>query len=109
MKNAKDELLMATSSLKIIAVDINYLGNNYILYKNYDTEQFNSFIESLNFEYDSGYGSQVLHGVIWCTDGTWLHRGEYDGSEWWEVNKYPSGMPINIANDREIILKDILE
>lgn len=42
-----------------------------------------------NILYDNGYGGQELYGVITFTDGTWLSRGEYDGSEWWEYNKLP--------------------
>jgi len=44
----------------------------------------------LDFEYDSGYGTQELDGYIWYADGTWSVRGEYDGSEWWEHVVRPS-------------------
>ena len=40
-------------------------------------------VPHLNFDYDNGYGSQYLNGVIWYADGTWSEREEYDGSEWW--------------------------
>jgi hypothetical protein len=43
----------------------------------------------LSFEYDSGYGSQEVGGVIVFNDGTWMERREYDGSEWWESFKTP--------------------
>ena len=26
--------------------------------------------------------------IVFC-DGTWLSRGEYDGSEWWDYSKVP--------------------
>ena len=42
-----------------------------------------------NIWYDSCLGSQQLWGTVWLTDGTWLSRGEYDGSEWWRRNVYP--------------------
>ena len=41
-------------------------------------------------DYDDGYGSQVWSGWITFTDGTWIERHEYDGSEWWEYKETPS-------------------
>jgi len=55
----------------------------------YDSEELESFLNKLNFDYDSGFGTQELFGVVWLEDGTWLSRGEYDGSEWWHQNKLP--------------------
>ena len=43
----------------------------------------------LDREYYSGYGSQDLFGTVWLSDGTWLTRGEYDGSEWWVHHARP--------------------
>ena len=51
---------------------------------------FNQFLESLNYDYDAGYGGQEVFGTIWYKDGTWSERGEYDGSEWWEHKSVPS-------------------
>lgn len=45
--------------------------------------------DSLNFEYDAGYGTQELFGTIWFSDGTYSDRGEYDGSEWWRHHACP--------------------
>jgi hypothetical protein len=47
------------------------------------------FLELMKIEYDSGYGGQYLFGYIVFTDGTWLTRGEYDGSEWWKHHECP--------------------
>ena len=47
-----------------------------------DELKFLKDLESIN--YDSGYGSQELFGIIMFKDGTWLRRHEYDGSEYWE-------------------------
>lgn len=41
-------------------------------------------LESLDFEYDNGYGTQNLFGVVLFSDNTWLDRYEYDGSEGWD-------------------------
>lgn len=50
-----------------------------------------SFLETLaSINYDDGYGSQELFGTIVLKDSTWLERGEYDGSEWWERRKLPT-------------------
>jgi len=49
------------------------------------------FLDTLNsINYDNGYGGQELFGTIVFKDGTWLERGEYDGSEWWEHRKLPT-------------------
>lgn len=39
--------------------------------------------------YSEGYGSQELFGIITFTDGSWLERSEYDGSEWWSYKSTP--------------------
>ena len=44
-------------------------------------------LDDLDFEYDEGYGSQHLFGIILFNDGSWIIREEYDGSEWWEYIK----------------------
>lgn len=94
MRNAKKELLEEIKDLKIKCVYIQVeewvTGNiNYILPLNYTNEQYDKFIESLDFEYDAGYGGQELYGNVWFENGTWLERGEYDGSEWWEHKVIP--------------------
>ncbi len=52
-------------------------------------EQKVEFWKFLDRQYDSGYGSQQLFGTVWLQDGSWLTRGEYDGSEWWAHQKRP--------------------
>jgi hypothetical protein len=64
--------------------------NDYKLSLNYTDADLEKFFASLDFQYDSGYGGQELHGIVWLEDGTWFSRGEYDGSEWWEHNVLPS-------------------
>jgi hypothetical protein len=55
----------------------------------YTEEQYQAFLNHLDFFYDDGYGWQELFGTIWMEDGTWMTRGEYDGSEWWEKHSLP--------------------
>lgn len=56
---------------------------------NYTDEDWDKFLNSLDFNYNCGYGGQELYGTVWFENGTWLSRGEYDGSEWWEFNETP--------------------
>jgi hypothetical protein len=53
------------------------------LKKGHTDLEFTEFMDKLDFDYDAGYGAQYIDGTVWFEDGTWLSRGEYDGSEWW--------------------------
>lgn len=46
------------------------------------------FDDISDFEYDSGFGAQEIASdlIIYFKDKTYIIRGEYDGSEWWEYN-----------------------
>jgi hypothetical protein len=93
LRNAKEEYLRATKDCKVIAASITFDTirdeGSHKLNPLYTTEEYNNFLEFLDYDYDSGYGGQNLYGVIYCEDGVWLQRGEYDGSEWWDIFKYP--------------------
>jgi len=101
MKNAKKELqdilekinktnddIMAyniiylRSSLLSDSPDASVSGKGLITEDNWD--------KLGNIEYTSDYGSQHLYGLVLFTDNSWLERGEYDGSEWWEYKKAPT-------------------
>jgi len=96
-KNAKDELLGLVKhyNIRIIGALIQF-GDDYgvepakfTLPLLYTDEQWNEFLEFMDREYYSGYGGQELFGTVVCEDGAWLERGEYDGSEWWEIHRFP--------------------
>ena len=95
MSNAKQELLHVLkekAEIKCACIIYYKWGgkkSKKVLKLHYSDKDYNSFLESLNFEYDAGYGSQELYGIIWLENGTWLLRGEYDGSEWWNYNILP--------------------
>ena len=100
MENAKEEFLTTCEGLpKVIAAHIQINrgydkfgesdDNTYILKKGYTEEDFQNFLTSIDKEYDAGYGGQELYGTIWFAKNVWAERGEYDGSEWWEVRQYP--------------------
>lgn len=94
--NAKQEFLDAVKgTARIKCASIFYekwgdKGSQKTLKINYSEEDYNEFLNSLDFNYDSGYGGQELYGTIWLEDGTWFSREEYDGSEWWEYNYLPA-------------------
>lgn len=91
--NAKKELLdiITSRNLTILKIEITYThinwDDNTTITKNITT------LDDLNFDYDAGYGSQELFGVVYCKNSNnrpvWLTRGEYDGSEWWDINTIP--------------------
>lgn len=63
--------------------DVQWVGDKYIYFT------WDEFVElAKDFNYDSGFGGNVVIGDLMVV-GTdwWLSRGEYDGSEWWELHK----------------------
>lgn len=58
-------------------------------YSKDDMDKFKEDIINMG-QYDDGYGGQELFGDVVFKDGTWLSRGEYDGSEWWHYNIKPT-------------------
>ena len=104
MTNAKNELLKIIREIGIpikcaviefdeYSVDdeygVNYCKNKFFLKINYEKSDLNLFLNQINFEYNSEYGSQYLYGVVWLDDGSWLERGEYDSSERWKHKTCP--------------------
>ena len=95
MANAKNEFLLHVKGkyLKCALIEYNSdfygKGKTYSLPVNYTDEQYYTFLNSLDFDYDSGYGLQELYGNIWYDDGTWSDRYEYDGAESWDYHNCP--------------------
>lgn len=93
--NAKEEFIEHINDRDVKCASV-ILGNEYDddrefinLKCGHAENDYNTFLESLNFNYDNGYGGQELFGFIWYKDGTWSDRGEYDGSEWWQHQSCP--------------------
>ena len=64
--------------------------SHLMLPSGYSEDELCVFLESLlKVNYYAGFGGQELYGEIAYNDGTWMERGEYDGSEWWNHQKYP--------------------
>lgn len=96
MRNAQQELLSAVAGTnsEITCAVIHNDGWRRALTKivlpiGFSQKDYNTFMSDINFDYDAGYGGQELFGIVWLEDGTWLERGEYDGSEWWEHKVRP--------------------
>lgn len=49
------------------------------------------FTRLADVSYDDGFGAAEVATdlVILFRDGSWLTRGEYDGSEWWNFHRTP--------------------
>ena len=93
MINAREELLNKLerkniNKNKIKCAHIN-CGKTIILKINYTEEEFENFLNELDFKYNSGYGEQELYGHVWLNDNSWLERSEYDGSEKWKYKQSP--------------------
>jgi hypothetical protein len=110
MINAKEELLYHLEENKCTIKCATVSGGIYHWYNDeyakdkkdaelkegYTQEEYEEFLNQLDFKYDNGYGGQQIYGIIWLMEeGTWLERGEYDGSEWWEYKKCPK-IPDNL-------------
>jgi hypothetical protein len=105
LRNAKLELLEAVRDYEVLAATITHRsifagGANHdaILKVGHTQADWETFLGLLDFKYDAGYGGQELYGTVWFTDDTWLERGEYDGSEWWDHNICPT-LPDELLND----------
>ena len=95
--NAKKELsdLISRHNLEILSIQCKRIvdepfGNLCRRSASNHEENINS-LEGFDFDYDNDYGMQILYGTVYCRNKTngfpvWLTRGEYDGSEWWNVN-----------------------
>lgn len=93
--NAKQEFLRVTEKHNVLCATIMISHNwddstTFNLRPGYTPEQYQQFVDNLDFDYDDGYGTQHLFGTIWCDHGVWFDRHEYDGAESWEHHKYPA-------------------
>ena len=105
MTNAKKEFLRGVREKKVKCAYLYYdnmdeykrysneeykeKGKERILKVWYSQQEYDDFLKSIDFDYDSGYWLQQLFGYVWFEDWTWLERWEYDGSEWREHKVCP--------------------
>lgn len=51
----------------------------FYLYSDYTEQECKDFMESIDFEYDDGFGAEYLVGILWFTDNTYAVPQFYDG------------------------------
>jgi len=80
----------------------------YQLTTGFTQEEYDQFLDKLDFMYNSGYGGQKLFATIWYKDGTWSTT--LYGSEWYSYQRCPEIPPIlkRIDKEREEKLNQIL-
>ena len=116
MTNAKEEMLALLKGKEIKCAEItngdewsDQEQNVAILLKvGYTDADLKEFLGYLDFNYDSGYGGQRLFGTVWFKNNIWAERGEYDGSEWWEIRSIPGIpkelLPLLVADSSEPLI-----
>ncbi len=90
VRMSKSRIVCATIVANCTFGEFDGSNDKINLMYNYTPEEFEEFMNKLDFEYDAGYGMQYLDGIVWLENGTWLERGEYDGSEWWYLKGNPT-------------------
>lgn len=91
-----EELLQGLQNLgmkkdAVLAAELCCRGTDVLLLKDHTPEEASHFWETIEgLSYYDGYGGQELFGKVWLSEGVWLERGEYDGSEWWRIHRYPA-------------------
>jgi hypothetical protein len=105
--NAKQEFLNITKDFEVLCAIVNLCGNEGETYwaplnskpikdksltlpVDYTKEEYQNFLNELEFEYDDSWGHWYINGTIWLKDGRWIERNEYDGSEWWRLVERPN-------------------
>jgi hypothetical protein len=97
MQNAGEELRKAIKGYTVTCafISLGYPHDEdstaFVLPISHTPEDLEAYLNKLDgIRYDSGYGGQNLFGNVWFSNGEWLSRGEYDGSEWWMHVKCPN-------------------
>lgn len=107
MTNAKQEMLKFIGEDAVLCAYVerandgkwNDVEPTIALKCGYTKDGWEGFLKALDFDYDNGYGAQMLYGKIWFKDGSWAERDEYDGSEWWAYRKRPD-IPAALIADK---------
>lgn len=117
MTNLLKETLKNMEVYGLVPEDIVYIGTNPNHNPPHYACSWEEFTKLADAEYSSELGSQQVASdlVIVFSDGTFMDRGEYDGSEWWEIN-LPMLLPEQTKPIKSLfsysgweILKEIIE
>lgn len=90
MINCKFEFLTETLNRDILCAEITKDREVFRLPIMFSRDQFNGFLEKIDFEYDDIYSEQEIYGFIWYKDGTWSERCSYNGGAWWVYKSTPN-------------------
>ena len=102
--NAKEEFEDLIKGRELICASIMYQEGVYVaemtfnLKVGYSVDEYCQFLKDLDFGYDNGFGGQKLFGTVWLDNGVYAERGEYDGSEWWNLQIMPK-IPSELLNN----------
>ena len=92
LDEVKKDVYVYVKGLDFLGAHVAFDDGDEIITK--DMKEFESFMYKHNYENGYGINHMNLRSVIYfgSKNGTkmWFTRGEYDGSEWWEINKIPS-------------------
>ncbi len=83
--------------------DVRWVGSKHGVY----AIDWAAFVKMADFEYDSGFGSQmVATDLIVVGDDWWMERYEYDGSESWSFVTMPT-KPVNPVSFPSVNVEDV--
>jgi hypothetical protein len=94
-ENAKIEFLNHISNRGVICASIRrgYDWDSdstvFNLTTGWTKEDWDNFLSDLDFDYDSGYGTQNLFGTIWYEDGNYTKFRQNYKNEWYEHHVCP--------------------
>lgn len=99
MINLGDEVMELLNHYGYDRTDIDWIGNYEF---RVSTNWFFSVAEDT--DYDNGYGMALIPYdlIIVMNDGCWFSRHEYDGKEWFTINRPPAKPAVekNFAYDK---------
>lgn len=92
--NAKQEFInvVQTTGSVVIAACLAYFDNegDSRTFMFGVGDNYQDFMNRLNFDYDSENGTQQLYGVVWFSDGSWAERETEGDEEFWVHRKAPT-------------------
>jgi hypothetical protein len=92
--NARKEFLefIAETEATVLWVKFVVMGREYRLPEEESSckEDWDAFLDGLDFKYYSGYGGDDTSGAIMFSDGSWAEREEYDGASYWAMRIKPT-------------------
>ena len=106
-KEKLEELDFTWDSIKYISVKDSDWKDNANLYE-IKLDDFIRFAKS--YDYDEGFGSAEVNKTLRIVfyDGSFLERGEYDGSEWWEYKKLEKPIEMYKGDVKKILSAKLL-